>query len=459
MPVEIVKSPTVTHVKGSLGGPMPSFKADSPAPQPTAAQPAAPPAKPVVPQKLAAAPPVPPPVTTTSKPVKPVEVNKTPAKDAMMERLRNRSNPQAAEPPKPEVTETETPAAPETQENPETTPETPETTETPATPETKPAEGKTKVNPWKLVDEWKGKATTLEQQLLEVKKLIPDESGRKMEVERLTAAEKRAQELEQEIKYVNYQKSKEFQDKYWKPYEEQYNKALGELSELEILTESGEGRKVVPADFNEILFASSLVKAKALATEKFGEYADDVMGLRKEVRRLHDEQARALKVAREEGVEREKQMAIEHSTQVTQLQSFAKETWEKAYEASLADQENGSYFKTVEGDEERNTVLKKGYELVDTSTRENPLDPNLTQEQRASIIKRHVAIRNRAAAYGVIKHELKKALTKLDEVNAKLAEYEGSTPPIEGGAPRPANGSTSGRATDRIFSKLRSLAK
>lgn len=450
--VEIVKA-TPVHVKSSVGGPMPSFKSDVATGSPTAS-PAAVPAKPVSPsapgKPVAAAPPVPPPLET-----KPADTKKPSAKEDMFNRMRQKANQQQE--PEPET-------KPPVEEAPPTE-ETEAVEETPPGEETKPAETtpeangkKAKVNPWKLVDEWKSKYSEVEKQLLETKKLIPDEASRKTEVERLTQAEKRAQELEKEITYTNYSKSQEFKEKYWDPYEKSYNEAYTELSELEVVGPDGESRKVTPGDFNDILFAPTLIKAKAIATERFGDYADDVMGLRKEVRRLHDLQANALKQAREEGVTREKEMVRQYEETAKKLQSEAKETWEKATQSILQDPEEGAYFRPVEGDDERNAALQKGYELFDQANSQNPLDPNKTPEERASLIKKHAAARARSAGYVALKHDLKALQAKYNEAMEKLKQYEASTPPTEAGH-RTVTGSQPVKAMDRAIARLRAMAK
>ncbi len=443
---------------------MPSFKSDAGSGGQAPAAPA-PPAKPPLPGKLASAPPVPPPTAPATSTIRPLEPKKTPNKDAMFNRMREKSGitpPKAEDPPPPaEPIEPAEPVEPTEPTEPTETAEPTEPTDPTEAPETetegKPAD-KAKVKPWKLVEEWKSKYAEVEKQLLETKKLIPDEVGRKTEIERLTSAEKRAQELEQEIRYVNYSKSQEFQEKYQKPYEEAWTRAMTEMSELEVVDpESGAGRKVSPSDLLELVNAP-LIKAKQAAVEKFGDFADEVMAHRKEVRRLFQEQSDALKRVRAEGSEREKTIQSQTQTILTELQTFAKSAWEKAQEASLADPENGAFFKPVEGDEERNNLLQKGYEFVDTSTQENPMDPRLTPDQRATIVKKHVAVRNRAAAYGVIKHEFKKLAAKHAAAMKKLQQYESSTPTTQGGARTQAQG-TNGKAWDRSVARLRALAR
>src|SRR6185369_17320114 len=67
-----------------------------------------------------------------------------------------------------------------------------------------------KPSPWKLVEQYKSKSITLETENIELKKRL-DSLGDPAKIqERMTAAEKRAQELEEHIRFVDYSKSKEF---------------------------------------------------------------------------------------------------------------------------------------------------------------------------------------------------------------------------------------------------------
>jgi len=55
-------------------------------------------------------------------------------------------------------------------------------------------------------------------------------------------------------------------------------------------------------------------------------------------------------------------------------------------------------------------------------------DPNLTEEQRANVIKKHVALRNRAIAYSVLVHENKQLKAMLAEKENALKAYGDSAP-------------------------------
>lgn len=462
--IAIVPSKSPTHVKGSLGE-MPNLTsgnppAATPAPAKPAAPAPAPAAAPPAPAKTAAAPPVPPPLEVTQPAPRKVQRE-------ILDKLRNRN----AEPAKP--AEVDQPMPGEHIEDPDAVEKGKQAApaEEPADPAEAPdpeleqggaktVEGKTAkggTSPWKLVNEYKDKLKQAEAQLLETRKLIKDEAQARAEQERLESVLKRNQELEEEIKYVNYQKHPEFQEKYEQPYINAVKKAMQTLRGLTVETEDG-SREIAAQDVIELVNIDNLREAKTKATELFGDFADDVMLQRNKIRDIWDARVEALANARKQATVREQQLSEQRTAQQTELQNFARQSWEKLNEATQADPENGEFFRTVEGDEERNTVLAKGFELVDTAARGNPLDPSLSPDQRLSIIRKHVAIRNRAAAYGVIKHELKKLRSALAEANEKLKQYEESVPPIGGSSPA-AGAAPSGRATDQVFAELRRRAR
>jgi hypothetical protein len=123
----------------------------------------------------------------------------------------------------------------------------------------------------------------------------------------------------------------------------------------------------------------------------------------------------------------------------------------------LADEKNGPFFKPVEGDEHWNQRLAKGFELVDRAFAENPLDPNLTSEQRAAVVRRHAAVRNRAAAFGPLKYKVSQLETKVAELTKELEQFKGSTPTV--GDRRAATGiGQPASAREEVFGGLRKLA-
>jgi hypothetical protein len=326
----------------------------------------------------------------------------------------------------------------------------------PAKPDDKP--GDKKVNPWKLLDETKAARAKAEQELAQLRKLMPDEAARKAEIERLAQVEQRAKELEEHMRFVDYSKTKEFSEQYQKPYEQAWSKAMSELKELTIEDPgSGETRYVQPQDLLEIV-NMPLGKARELADAKFGVFADDVMAHRKEIKGLFDKQAAALDEARKNGADRERRAAEEFFRGQGELRKQIAETWNQANEAVMRDEKYSKFFTPVEGDEQGNQRLAKGFELVDRAFSENPANPKLSTEERAAIVKRHSAVRHRAAAFGRLVYQN----STLSEENAKLKreleQFSGTVPITKGGDPASASPKHLS-AREEVFGALRKLAK
>ena len=188
-----------------------------------------------------------------------------------------------------------------------------------------------------------------------------------------------------------------------------------------------------------------LPEARKAAVEKFGDFADDVMAHRKEIRRLFDEQSAALEEAKTSGAKREAEKREQQTRQWGEMTTEIKTTWAKANEEAAADEKYGSYFKPVDGDEQGNQRLAKGFELADRAFSENPLAPGLDAEKRKAIVQRHAAVRNRCAAFGRLVYQNQQKADEIAALKKELAEYKDTEPPADGGSrapaqPRPATG-------------------
>lgn len=318
-----------------------------------------------------------------------------------------------------------------------------------------PAEKK-KVSPWKLVEEYKQKLTKAESELLEARKAAPDPKAQEESKAALEKASKRLQELETEIRFVNYSKSQEFQDRFQKPYEDAWRKAMNELGELTMPDANG-GERPISAQDMLALVNMPLKDARARAVELFGDFADDVMSHRKEIHNLFEAQQKALDDARKLGTQRDEQRQKAIAEWRERSQKEVNEVWTKANGEVLKDEKIAKFFKPLEGDEEGNKRLARGYELADKAfSGIDPRDPRLKPEQRAEIIQLHAAVRNRAAAYGRLQFWYDKAQTELTSLKAELAKYRNAEPGKGEGAKAsvPANVS----ARDSIFAELRKRA-
>lgn len=414
----------------------------APTPAPASAPPASPPTQPSIH------------VTTSSvvdKGPAPAAPKKGSAQERMFEDLRKRAGAQPApktdEPPKQVAPE------PKTDEGTAPTETPPEATDVSTAPEKKG-----KVSPWKLVDEHKAARLKAEMELADLRKTMVEPSKAKEIEEKYSAAEKRLQELEQEIRFVNYAKSKEYQEKYEAPYQAAWKKAMSDLGELTLQDPvSGQERPLEPRDILSLV-NMDLRSARTKAVELYGEFADDVMAHRKEIRNLFEAQHQALEEARKGGAERDAQLAKQRQEQVESMVKEITATWSEANQRAVSDERFGKFLKPIDGDEEGNRRLAKGFEMSDRAFRVSPLDPDLTAEQRADVIRLHAAVRNRSAAFGRIAYHNAQLEAKIAALTDELNKFKNAQPGT--GASRPTDKpGTPASARDSVFAALRARAR
>lgn len=416
-------------------------------------------------------PPSPPPTPTTTLNAATIPAPASPApppkpgsaRERMFKDLRARATdpnaPAAAPTPKaPAATDPNPDPNPTTDPTPDPSPDPAATTDPAATP-TDPKAKKEKANPWKLYESSKAKIAALEQELNGLKEKFVPENDRETFTKRLTETEARAKALEDEIRFVNYEKSEEFKSKYQAPYEGAWKRAMAELSEISLVDPASKEQRAVTSQDLLNLVNLPLGQARELADALYGPFADDVMTHRKEIRNLFETRNAALAEAKEKGAEREKQRQEQFQTFNKQTTEAVRKTWETANQAAAKDEKYGKYFVPVEGDEEGNQRLGKGFQLVDRAFSDpSPTDPRLTAEQRSDIVRRHAAVRNRAAAFGRLVLQNTKLAEQVTALQKKLDGYKESTPsPTTETRPPVANGG--GSARDRMFGALRQIAK
>ena len=396
------------------------------------------------------------------------------AKSKMIDALRAKADPnyKPAEPPAPkEEKKADVPDKPdETEEDPAAPPpdkkevaDPGEDDAPPADPAVAPAAKKDKPNPWKLMEEHKAARAAAEAKLLETeKRAIPEEKWKEKEAA-LEKSNKRLAELEQEIRHVKYEKSDEFVEKYQKPYFAAWDRAMSELGEIVVQDTNLEGdpvgdpRQLTTKDILELV-EMPIGKAAEVARQKFGDLlAPEVMAHRMAIKKLNNDQVAALENEKKNGAEREKMESAKSQKAREEIEGIIKTNFVKANEELSVDPKHSAYFKPRDGDEQGNQRLAKGYEMANRAFSENPTADGLTAEQRASIVRRHVAVRNRAAAYGRLVYDLGQRDVKIAEMQKIIDEYKGSEPNRDGSkkATQPVQRS----AKTSMFEELRKLAK
>jgi len=407
------------------------------------------------------------PAGTIPAPLKAFSDRPESAKSKMMERLKAKSKPpvEAEAPAKAKAPEAKQPESVPTTASEDDLMGEDETGNSTLEPEAKTEEAakegeqataqtKQKVNPWKLAEERKAKLQEMEKQLNELKTKVPNEDARKQELAEVETLRKRAKELEEHIRFVDYQASDEYKERYEKPYEQQWVKSMKELKGVTVVDDNGEPREIEPSDMLQLV-NMPLAKARQVANEVFGDFSDDVMRHRDSIRALFDDRTEALSKARKEGVEKSQSMQVQNTQRMEAIRGEVKSAYDKAVETVIARPELAEIFKPAEGNEEHKVALDKGYAMVDEAFNLNPMDPNLTAEQRASIVKKHAAVRHKAAAYSVLRQMLKRERAEKAEALKKLQAFESTVPNRGGSQPQSGSMPQGGSAMDRMRARLR----
>lgn len=383
-----------------------------------------------------------PPVTQSGPPPSEQETSRNQEEFAELDSLDDAPKPvKAPEKPK-EQAKVESPKAPEKPkvEAPKV-PEKPAEVEPKSIPEVRRAYDAKKKE---IRDTWEPKVKALESELATLKSTSGNGAGEQVKslTERLHALEKRNGELEGTIKFVDYRKSKDFTEKYEKPYNEAWASAIGELDELTVRVRTGVddlGEAVYgerKATSNDMLTLANLPlgEARKLAKDMFGDNADDMMAHRRKIRELSDAQTKALSEAQKTALEADKaktEQSQDMMKQTNQLWAAANKTLSEKYP---------KWFAPTEGDEEGNALLQKGFSTVDRMFNPTPETQPKTSQEAVAL---HALIRNKAANHDRLALGLRKATERITELETELKAFQDSEP--KGGAAAPGSaGATNG---------------
>jgi hypothetical protein len=347
----------------------------------------------------------------------------------------------AAKPKVPAKTAT-TEKPPETQKTEVKAPDTekPKAAEVPKTEDVKPApttpEKPKPATGWAKFHEAEKQIKTLEAKLAEVQKAgelgdnHPEIVRMRGEIEK---REKRLAEVENHLRYKDYEASTEYQEQYHKPYLTTAEEATKRAVQLKVTDpESGVSRPLTPKEFWDIVHIDDADDAVNAADKLFGAgstKATFVIERRNEILLAHQRAEKAKSDFKTNAAELTRK----------QQEDFKRQGEERSatFKKLMADgiEKDPALYKPEEGDNEGNTLLEKGFSLVDrvfsggapTKDGEAPMSPQ-------EMIAAHAQIRNDAAAFPRLAHKYKAAAARIAELEAALDEYEKSTP-AKGEAP------------------------
>lgn len=240
--------------------------------------------------------------------------------------------------------------------------------------------------------------------------------------EKLTAAEKRAQELDQELRFSNFERSEEYKEKYYKPFLDAYQSGRNKVASLKVMeriNDLGEvvqqARKATQEDFDSIMRVQDDAEAAEMADRMFGPMANLVIYHREKVHDLNNARANAIDEYRKNGEERQKA----YEQQGKQMQEKLKTVFQTSVKTGM--EKYPQWFKAADDDDQGKQVLEKGLLNADSVFSQSQRHP----EEMAQI---HAAFRNMAGAFPYVALKLHRAETRIKELEEELKQYSESEP-------------------------------
>ena len=285
-------------------------------------------------------------------------------------------------------------------------------------------------------EDLKRKHTELQRQRdEEAAKPITDRPEFKKLHETLAQREQRLAELEDEVKFANYERSSEYIHKYKQPLNEAYAAGCEKVAGVRVVGQDGQTRQGTAHDFDVIMQQTDDSAAANMATEMFGPAAAMVLFHRERVLELNNRQMRAIEQFKQQGGQREAQRGEMQSRQA-QAQAQA---WSKANETAI--KKYPHLFAPDPEDSKGNEILEKGFELADAAfSGGNIRDPKtgqfrrLTQQEQILL---HSAVRNKAAAFDRLAYRLNQTKARVKELESKLKSFQDSEPGAGSGKGKP----------------------
>lgn len=304
---------------------------------------------------------------------------------------------------------------------------------------------------------------TLKSSYDELQKKVVELSSRPVDNEKLAKLETEAKEnhsrwekAQEELRFTKYERSQEYQDKYWKPYEKAYNDGANRVAGLTVVPrtdpDTGEvtqaARQATREDFNALMVETDDNKAAEMAEALFGVKAPMVLMHRDKALEANSTRLDALKEFREKGAEIEKARAENLNKGQEEISKLFKS------EAENAVKKYPHWFAPIEGDEKGNELLQKGFDLVEKAYNGQFTDENgkVVKLSPVDVAKLHSVVRNRAVAFGRLTYQNKTMKAEIEDLKTKIAGYSESEP--GGNATRRPAKTSSGSTMDDVLASL-----
>jgi hypothetical protein len=282
-------------------------------------------------------------------------------------------------------------------------------------------------------DAAKTKLVELERKHAELEKRLKkpiDDPEKKSLAEKLSANEKRMSELETELRYVAYEKSQEYKDKYQKPFEDAWMEGRSNMAALEIQeVKDGDDQVIQPRrdataeDFDRLMQLDDRSFNKEVHKLFDSVSAASIVNDRKLVKRLLTSKTNAVETYRKEGATREAELAKAREAETTQSVT----AWKSAIDEGVT--KYPQYFAPDEADPDGNALLEKGMHWADRAFSDGrPLKEGDQPLNLQQLTRLRSALRNKAGGFDRMVSRYSAMKTENEALKEKLAAYEKSEP-------------------------------
>ncbi len=276
---------------------------------------------------------------------------------------------------------------------------------------------------------------TFKSELEKLKTSAPTEDPEKKSLaEKLQATEARLKQMDDEMRFVNYEKSTEYKDHYEKPYHDAWQSGRNWISRLKANGDDGNPRQATAQDFDAMAqMAMQDPDAAANALEamfgptKAATIATHITKVLDAGRTMTE----ALEHYRKEGGVRAQQSQEQQAKLHQELESV----WKSAIDPKTVPDKFKPWVLPKGADDQGNPLDQDGDELLtrglaefDKAQSEDARDPRLTLDQRKAIINRAAAIRNKAANFPRLVRWIEQRDAKIAELEKALKGYQKSEP-------------------------------
>lgn len=254
--------------------------------------------------------------------------------------------------------------------------------------------------------------------------------GTRKEIETATKAlkdemdsiRKRADELDTEVRYLNYTRSSEYKQKYETPLREAWQTALGDIEGIRVTDEDGTERD---ANHQDIMAIINLPTAKAaiIAQETFGPAAPEIMAHRRKILELTQARDKSIAEWKEKGSQRE----IEQKQQLEQRQTRSRQLFDNQF--SEYEKTHAQLFAKEDGDDDGNKLLDESDRLIRIALKGEGVDADMGYDDKVDLItKAQAQVALRARAYGRERLRVIRLQQRVAELEKKVGKVRSSEP-------------------------------